>query len=70
MSLFPFFGDTVTEVAAGTNLPLYKEVAWDFQNNIPKLENGEYEIVTENEAVKTVLMAMDNGINYFDLAVS
>lgn len=24
----------------------------------------------ENEAVKTVLMAMDNGINYFDLAVS
>ena len=53
MSLFPFFGDTVTEVAAGTNLPLYKEVAWDFQNNIPNLKNGEYEIVTENEAVKT-----------------
>ena len=47
MSLFPFFGDTVTAVAAGTNLP------WDFQNNIPKLKNGEYEIVTENEAVKT-----------------
>jgi len=25
---------------------------------------------SENEAVKTVLMAMDNEINYFDLAVS
>lgn len=53
MALFPFFGDTVPETVQAAELPLYKEVAWDFQNNIPKLKNGSYEIVTENEAIKT-----------------
>lgn len=52
MALFPFFGDTVPETGQAEELPLYKEVAWDFQNNIPKLKNGSYEIVTENEAIK------------------
>lgn len=53
MSLFPFFGDTAAETASGAELPLYKEVAWDFENNVPRLKNGEYEIVAENEAIKT-----------------
>lgn len=51
--LFPFFGDTEIETAQIDTLPLYKEVAWDFINNVPKLKNGEYEIVTENEAIRT-----------------
>lgn len=52
-ALFPFFGDTVPEKEQTEELPLYKEVAWDFKYNVPKLKNGEYEIVTENEAIKT-----------------
>lgn len=52
-ALFPFFGDTVPEKEQTEELPLYKEVAWDFKNNVPKLKNGEYEIVTENEAIQT-----------------
>lgn len=52
MDLFPFFGDTAAgEVAQA--LPLCTEVAWDFENNIPRFENGEFLIVTENEAIKT-----------------
>ncbi len=50
--LFPFFGDTAAEQSAD-NPPLYKEVAWDFENNIPVLEKGDFRIVTGNEAIKT-----------------
>lgn len=54
MSLFPFFGDTVTEQTASIEeLPLYKEVAWDFKNNVPIIDGGDYRIVTGNEAIKT-----------------
>ena len=51
--LFPFFGDTAIETNSTEELPLYKEVAWDFVNNIPLLKNGEYQIVTGNEGIKT-----------------
>lgn len=54
MGLFPFFGDALPEEAASrTELPLYKEVAWDFINNIPMVEKGEYKIVEGAEAIKT-----------------
>lgn len=52
-SLFPFFGDTAMETAAADSLPLYREVAWDFENNIPILEKGDFKIVEGNEAIKT-----------------
>lgn len=52
-ALFPFFGDAAEEERQGEDMPLYKEVAWDFENNIPMLENGDYKIVTGKEAVKT-----------------
>lgn len=47
--MFPFFGDkevTTSEMAT------YKEVKWDFENNIPVIENGNFVIVEENEALK------------------
>lgn len=40
-SLFPFFGDTVT-TETEEELPLYREVAWDFKNNIPIVEKGDF----------------------------
>ncbi len=53
MALFPFFGDTIDEEQQNDTMPLYKEVAWDFTENIPILENGDYKIVSGKEAVKT-----------------
>lgn len=53
VSLFPFFGDTIVTEGTAAELPLYKEVAWDFQNNIPVVEKGDFKIVTGNEALKT-----------------
>lgn len=52
-ALFPFFGDLQTEAAAEEALPLYREAAWDFTNNIPIVEKGDFRIVTGNEAIKT-----------------
>ncbi|MBR4934500.1 MAG: DUF2634 domain-containing protein [Anaerotignum sp.] len=52
-TLFPFFGDTAVETSSADSLPLYKEVAWDFDRNIPIVEKGDFKIVTGNEAIKT-----------------
>ena len=52
MSLFPFISNNVDEVKINNTFPMYKEVAWDFKNNIPILENGDFKIVEGNEAVK------------------
>ena len=51
MSLFPFISNT-DDVKVDNTFPMYKEVAWDFKNNIPILENGDFKIVEGNEAVK------------------
>ena len=50
MSLFPFISNT--EVKVNNTFPMYKEVAWDFKNNIPILENGDFKIVEGNNAIK------------------
>ena len=51
MSLFPFISNT-DDVKVDNTFPLYREVAWDFKNNIPILENGDFKIVEGNEAIK------------------
>ena len=51
MSLFPFISNT-DEIKVNNTFPMYKEVAWDFKNNIPILENGDFKIVEGNEAIK------------------
>ena len=51
MSLFPFISNT-DDVKVDNSFPLYREVAWDFKNNIPILENGDFKIVEGNEAIK------------------
>ncbi|MBP3931652.1 MAG: DUF2634 domain-containing protein [Peptostreptococcaceae bacterium] len=52
MSLFPFISNNVEDIKVDNSFPLYKEVAWDFKNNIPILENGDFKIVEGNEALK------------------
>lgn len=49
--LFPFFGDTAV-IQETKELPLYREVAWDFQNNVPKMENGDFILLEGAEAVR------------------
>lgn len=51
MSLFPFISNT-DDVKVNNSFPLYREVAWDFKNNIPILENGDFKIVEGNKAIK------------------
>ena len=35
MSLFPFISNA-DDVKVNNTFPMYKEIAWDFKNNIPK----------------------------------
>lgn len=49
MNLFPIIQPQTAEV--NTELPLYKEVKWDFEKNIPVFKNGSPVIVTGKEAV-------------------
>ncbi len=51
MSLFPFIS-SADEVKVNNTFPMYKEIAWDFKNSIPILENGDFKIVEGNNAVK------------------
>lgn len=50
-SIFPFFNDfTIQDKTA--QYPLYKEVAWDFERNIPIFQGLRPKYVTGNEAIK------------------
>lgn len=51
MSLFPFISNT-DEVKIDNSFPLYREIAWDFEKNIPVIENRDFKIVEGNEAIK------------------
>ena len=51
MSYFPFISPA-PNLEALSEFPLYKEIAWDFESNQPIIENGEFKIVEENEAIK------------------
>lgn len=49
MNLFPIIQPQISETA--TELPLYKEIKWDYENNRPVFLNGSPVIVTGKEAV-------------------
>lgn len=51
MSFFPFINPP-PNLEALNEFPTYKEIAWDFKNNQPIIENGEFKIVEGNEAIK------------------
>lgn len=51
--LFPFIDMEETEVEnESEELELYKEIAWDFENNIPLIKDGDFVILEGNEALK------------------
>lgn len=51
MSLFPFISNA-DDVKVDNSFPLYREIAWDFDKNIPVIENREFKIVEGNNAIK------------------
>ena len=51
MSFFSFINPS-PNLEVLYEFPTYKEIAWDFKNNQPVIENGEFKIVEGNEAIK------------------
>ena len=51
MSYFPFISPP-PNLENTEEFQTYKEIAWDFKNNAPIIENGEFKIVECNEAIK------------------
>lgn len=51
MSLFPFINPP-NENNQTKTLPLYREIAWNFSDNTPIVENGDFKVVEGNEAIK------------------
>ena len=51
MSIFPFINVTVT-AAAITELPVFREYAYDFENNCLLLRDGQTYFVEKNEALR------------------
>ena len=65
MSYFPFISPA-PNLEALSEFPFYKEIAWDFENNQPIIENGEFKILEGNEAIKVwiYLALMTNNKQY------
>lgn len=51
-SIFPIISPPEDSGGQDRNLPLCKEVAWDFENDVPIFRGGEPAVVTEKEALK------------------
>ena len=52
MSIFPMISPPADQEAQAQTLPLCKEVAWDFERDVPVFRGGEPVVVTEKEALK------------------
>ena len=54
--LFPFFNDEIEQIEETENIiedEVYRDVAWDYDCNIPIIANGDFVIVEGLEAVKS-----------------
>lgn len=51
-SIFPIISPPENPGGQDRNLPMCKEVAWDFENDVPIFRGGEPAVVTEKEALK------------------
>ena len=53
-SFYPFIdflADTNIDIPEDEPLPFYREIAWDFKNDHPLIENNEFKIVEMNDAI-------------------
>lgn len=52
MSIFPMISPEAAQAAQPQALPLCKEVAWDFERDVPIFRQGEPVVVSGKEALK------------------
>lgn len=56
MSVFPIFSVSESLESSVTKsndeLEMYREIAWDYKNDLPIIKNGEFQIVEGNDAIK------------------
>ena len=52
MSIFPVIDPRGAPQAAGEELPLYRDVAWDFASDVPRFRGGRPIVVEGREALK------------------
>lgn len=52
MSIFPVIDPREAPQAAEEALPLYREAAWDFENDVPRFRGGRPIVVEGREALK------------------
>lgn len=52
MSIFPMISPPESQTVQTQSLPLCREVAWDFQRDVPIFRGGQPVTVTEKEALK------------------
>ena len=53
-SFYPFIdflSETNNNIPNNEPLPLYREIAWDFKNDHPLIENNEFKIVEMNDVI-------------------
>ncbi|HBG5346190.1 TPA: DUF2634 domain-containing protein [Clostridioides difficile] len=52
-TIFPFIGVPEDYILSKTEeLPIFREVAWDFEKDKPILEKGDFKIIEKKEALK------------------
>ncbi|HBF0311092.1 TPA: DUF2634 domain-containing protein [Clostridioides difficile] len=52
-TIFPFIGVSEDYILPKTEeLPIFREVAWDFEKDEPILEKGDFKIIEKKEALK------------------
>ena len=52
MSIFPFISPEVLESSESSELPMFREYAYDFENNCLLLRDGNTYLVEGNEALR------------------
>ena len=52
MSIFPMIDPQAVETGGNKVLPLYRETAWDYENDVPIFRGGEPVTITGDEALK------------------
>ena len=52
MSIFPMISPPADQETSAQALPLCKEVAWDFEHDVPIFRGGQPVVVTKKEALK------------------
>lgn len=66
MAIFPFVSVTADNIT--TSLPIFKEIAWNYETDSPIMQDGEPVIVEKTEAIKVWIYKVMNTERYLYMA--